>query len=88
MATVKLKRTKLWMLPSLARRDHRKSKFGLCHDIRLIELSLCHDEVRILIFDDLAEQEGGQRPVMVRSGRGPFRPERARRARAMHELSP
>jgi hypothetical protein len=50
-------------------------------------LALCHDEVRILIFDDPAELERGQRPVMVRSGRGPLRPARARRARAMHEFS-
>ena len=27
-----------------------------------------------------------QRPVMVRSGRGPFRPARPRRARAMHDF--
>ena len=45
-----------------------------------------HDEVRILIFDDPAELEKRQRPVMVRSGRGPFRPARPRRARAMHEI--
>jgi hypothetical protein len=38
----------------------------------------------MLIFDDHAELESWQRPVMVRSGRGPFRP--ARRARAMHEF--
>ena len=42
------------------------------------------DEVRILIFDDPAELESWQRPVVVRSGRGPFRPTRARPARAMH----
>ena len=39
-----------------------------------------------MIFDDPAEQEMRQRPVMVRSGRGPFRPARARRARAMHNF--
>jgi hypothetical protein len=49
-------------------------------------LALLHDEVRILIFDDPAELEESQRPVMVRFGRGPFRPARPRRARAMHEL--
>jgi hypothetical protein len=49
-------------------------------------LALWRDEVRILIFDDPAENERGQRPVMVRSGRGPFRPARPRRERAMHEF--
>ena len=49
-------------------------------------LALYGDEVRILIFDDPAELEMGERPVMVRSGRGPFRPARARHARAMHEF--
>ncbi len=49
-------------------------------------LALLHDEVRILIFDDPAELEESQRPVMVRSGRGPFKPARARRGRAMHEF--
>jgi hypothetical protein len=39
-----------------------------------------------LIFDDPAELEKRQRPVMVRSGRGPFKPARPRRARAMHEF--
>jgi len=39
-----------------------------------------------LIFDDPAELEMGERPVMVRSGRGPFRPARARRPRALHEI--
>ena len=33
---------------ALARRDHRKSKFGLRHS---------HDEVQILIFDDPAEEK-------------------------------
>jgi hypothetical protein len=42
------------------------------------------DEVRILIFDDPAEQEKSQRPVVVRSGRGPVKPARTRRAGAMH----
>ena len=50
-------------------------------------LALCHDEVRILIFDVPAELEERQRPVMVRSGRGPFEPARAGRARVMHEFS-
>jgi hypothetical protein len=50
-------------------------------------LALLHDEVQILIFDDPAELERGERPVMVRSGRGPFRPARARSARAMHDFS-
>ena len=48
---------------ALARRDHRKSKFGLCHGIKLISnlaLDLCNDEVRILIFDDPAEHERSQ----------------------------
>ena len=42
---------------SIARPDHRKSKFKLRHDIKLIELyvDIHHDEVRILIFDDQAE---------------------------------
>jgi hypothetical protein len=48
--------------------------------------ALCRNEVRILIFDDPAELEGPQRPVMVRSGRGPFKPARPRRARAMHKF--
>jgi hypothetical protein len=39
-----------------------------------------------LIFDDPAEQENRQRPVMVRSGRGPVKPARVRRVRAMHVL--
>jgi hypothetical protein len=51
-------------------------------------LALLHDEVRILIFDDPAELESWQRPVMVRSGSGPFRPARPRRARAMHDFFP
>jgi hypothetical protein len=38
-----------------------------------------------LIFDDPAELSNWKRPVMVRSGRGPFRPARPRRERAMHE---
>jgi hypothetical protein len=42
------------------------------------------NEVRILIFDDPAENERGQRPVMVRSGRGPVKPARTRCAHAMH----
>jgi hypothetical protein len=46
------------------------------------------DEVRILIFDDPAELEIRKRLVMVRSGRGPFKPARPRRARAMHEFFP
>jgi hypothetical protein len=37
---------------------------------RTANLALLHDEVRILIFDDPAELERGQRPVMVKSGRG------------------
>ena len=45
------------------------------------ELALYGDEVRILIFDDLAELEGWQRLVMVKSGRGPFKPARLRHAR-------
>jgi hypothetical protein len=39
-----------------------------------------------LIFEDPAELAKRQRPVMVRSGRGPFRPARPRRARAMHDF--
>jgi hypothetical protein len=39
-----------------------------------------------LIFDDPAELEKLQRPVMVRSGRGPFKPTRPRRGGAMHEI--
>jgi hypothetical protein len=32
----------------------RKSKFGLRHGIKVkAQLALCHDEVRILIFDEL-----------------------------------
>ena len=52
-------------------------------------LALLHDEVRILILAiDLATFSAIdlQRPVMVRSDRGPFRPARPRRARAMHEI--
>ena len=41
-------------------------------------IALLHDEVRILIFDDPAEQDDRQRLVMVRSGQNP----RARAARA------
>jgi hypothetical protein len=44
---------------------------------------LCHDEVRILIFDNPAELEKQQLVVMVRFDRGPFRPTpHARAARA------
>jgi hypothetical protein len=50
------------------------------------KLVLCRNEVRILIFDDPAELEKRQRPVMFRSGRGPFKPARQRRGRAMHEF--
>jgi hypothetical protein len=50
------------------------------------KLALLHDEVRILIFDDPAELSNWQRPVMVRSGRGPFRPTWPPRARAMHDF--
>jgi hypothetical protein len=39
-----------------------------------------------LIFDDPAELEKPQRPVMVRSGRGPCKPARPRRGRALHEF--
>jgi hypothetical protein len=41
-----------------------------------------------LIFDDPAVLEKSHRPVMlmVRSGRGPFKPALPRRARAMHEI--
>ena len=46
--------------------------------------ALLHDEVRILIFDDPAEQEDWQCPVVVRSDRGPVEPARARRAGALH----
>jgi hypothetical protein len=46
----------------LARWDHRKSKFGLCHaNCNKAQLALLHDEVRILIFDDPAELEESQR---------------------------
>ena len=45
---------------SLARRDHRKSKFGLRHAIYRSSLALLRDEVRILIFDDPAELEAWQ----------------------------
>ena len=41
--------------PSLARRDHRKSKFELRHDMDKAHWALCHDEVRILIFDRMTE---------------------------------
>ena len=45
--------------------------------LRLPNWAFCHDEVRILITDNPAELEKTQHPVMVRSGRGPFRPARA-----------
>ena len=46
-----------------ARRDHRKSKFGLRHGIKVkAYLAFCHDEVRILIIDDPAEEKQSQRP--------------------------
>ncbi len=61
------------------------SRSGTLPRLRL-GLALYGDEVRILIFDDPAELEKSQRPVMVRSGRGPFKPARPRRARAMHEI--
>ena len=50
------------------------------------QLALYGDEVRILIFDDPAELYRRKRPVMVRSGRGPFRPAKPRRAPAMHDF--
>ena len=55
--TVELGRTTLEDVAApLARRDHRKSKFGLRHDIKLNWLyANCHDEVRILIFDRMTE---------------------------------
>ena len=37
-----------------------KSKFGL-HHVQNKRQSLLHDEARILIFDDLAEENGRQR---------------------------
>ena len=43
--------------------------------------SLYGDEVRILIFDDPGELGDSQRPVIVRSGRGPVKPARAPRTR-------
>ena len=45
------------------------------------QLALLANEVRILIFDDPAELYELQRPVMVRSGRDPFKPAGPRRAR-------
>jgi hypothetical protein len=50
------------------------------------QLALLRDKVRILIFDDPAELSNWQRTVMVRSGRGRFRPARPSRASAMHEF--
>ena len=70
--------------PSRSRRDHRKSKFGLRHDIKLI-LALCRDEVRIWIFDDPAENERGQRPGSG-SREGKLSNPRGRAARAMHGI--
>jgi hypothetical protein len=69
--------------PSRSRRDHRKSKFGLRHAIKLN--SLYGDEVRILIFDDLAENGRGQRPESG-SREGQLSNPRGRAAHAMHEF--
>jgi hypothetical protein len=44
------------------------------------------DEVRILIFDDPAENESGQRPGMVRSGRAWSLQTRVAASRAMHDF--
>jgi hypothetical protein len=43
--------------------DHRKSKFELRHGINL-ELDLSCDEARILIFDDLPEENELQVPLL------------------------
>jgi hypothetical protein len=45
-----------------------------------------HDEVRILIFDDPAEQGRSQRPFLEDFGRQTVKSARTRRARAMHEI--
>ena len=52
------------------------------------KLDLCHDEVRILIFDDPAELEKSQRPFLEDFGGQTVKPPRERRARAMHEFPP
>ena len=66
--SVHLGRTELGdIVIAFARRDHRKSKFGPRHCIQAkLILALCNDEVRILIFDDPAEQdqERSHRPIM------------------------
>ena len=37
--------------------DHRKSKFGLRHEImNKLQVALLNDEARILTFDNLAEE--------------------------------
>jgi hypothetical protein len=76
-----------WNLPSLDMQlfPHIHALLGPT-DPLVVALVLCRNEVRILIFDDPAELEKRQRPVMVRSGRGPFKPARPRRARALHEF--
>ena len=78
--------------------DFQNRNFETSHRTQIIEIKirtssrnkaqlvLLRDEVRILIFDDPTELEKWQRPVMVRSGRGPFKPARPRRARAMHNF--
>jgi hypothetical protein len=65
---------------------HGQPRYAVLVTHELAKLALCHDEVRILIFDDPAELAKRKRPVMVRSGRGPFKPARPRRGRAMHEF--
>ena len=51
------KKTEMRKNIQVARRDHRKSKFGLRHANYRYNLALLRDEVRILIFDDPAELE-------------------------------
>ena len=46
----------------LARRDHRKSKFKRRQGILKANRDLCLDDVRILIFDDPAEEKRSQCP--------------------------
>jgi hypothetical protein len=91
--------TELWTLRP-PQRDHRKSKFGLRHAIKLnLALPVLHDEVRILIFDDPAEIDPSTSTYysIVNRGRNVVRnlnPGRvncqtragAPRARALHEI--
>ena len=71
---------------SRSRRDHRKSKFGPWTSLaNKSNRALWANEVRILIFDDSAKNERGQRPGSG-SREGKLSNPCGRAGRAMHEF--